>query len=82
MQLVPYAEEIFEYIKDINDPEHPYSLEQVSEAKRGEARRVRTCVCVCGAQTFVLPRVRVRACVCVCVCTCVCVCVRSLTRVL
>lgn len=29
------AEEIFEYIKDINDPEHPYSLEQldvVSEA--------------------------------------------------
>ena len=24
------AEEVFEHIKDINDPEHPYSLEQVS----------------------------------------------------
>lgn len=26
------AEEIFEHIKDINDPEHPYSLEQVRGA--------------------------------------------------
>ena len=26
------AEEVFEHIKDINDPEHPYSLEQVSES--------------------------------------------------
>lgn len=25
------AEEIFEHVRDINDPEHPYSLEQVRE---------------------------------------------------
>ncbi len=34
------AEEIFEHVRDINDPEHPYSLEQV----RVERARVLACL--------------------------------------
>ena len=54
------AEEVFEHIKDINDPEHPYSLEQVSGGGNtlvGDGQHVRCCV------THVL-------CVCLCVCLC------------